>query len=83
MHFLSMQGIFLNQLILRLGKLNILNLTQRKESCNAYLHVCSRPSDFSHEISQKFSRLPPLGAIFLSAPSLTLNPGSAPARGQL
>jgi hypothetical protein len=57
MHFLSMQGIFLNQLILRLGKLNILNLTQRKESCNAYLHVCSRPSDFSHEISQKFSRL--------------------------
>ena len=24
--------------------------------------------DFSHEIPQKFSRLPPLGAIFLSAP---------------
>jgi hypothetical protein len=42
-----MQGIFLNQLILRLGKLNILNLTQRKESCNAYLHVCSRPSPVS------------------------------------
>jgi hypothetical protein len=27
--------------------------------------------DFSHEIPQKFSRLPPLGAIFLSAPPLT------------
>jgi hypothetical protein len=27
--------------------------------------------DFSHEILQKFSRLPPLGAIFLSAPPLT------------
>jgi hypothetical protein len=24
--------------------------------------------DFSHEIPQQFSRLPPLGAIFLSAP---------------
>ena len=24
--------------------------------------------DFSHEIPQKFSRLPPLGAIFLTAP---------------
>jgi hypothetical protein len=32
-----------------------------------------------HEIPQKFSRLPPLGAIFLSAPPpLTWNPGSAP-----
>jgi hypothetical protein len=36
---------------------------------------------FSHEIPQKFSRLPPLGAIFLSAPPLTLNPGSAPDKG--
>jgi hypothetical protein len=27
--------------------------------------------DFSHEIPQKFPRLPPLGAIFLSAPPLT------------
>jgi hypothetical protein len=27
--------------------------------------------DFSHEIPQKFSRLPPLCAIFLSAPPLT------------
>jgi hypothetical protein len=35
--------------------------------------------DFSHEIPQKCSRLPPLGAIFLSAPPLTWNPGSAPA----
>ena len=37
--------------------------------------------DFSHEISQKISRLPPLGAIFLSAPPppLNWNPGSAPA----
>jgi hypothetical protein len=26
--------------------------------------------NFSHEISQKCSRLPPLGAIFLSAPPL-------------
>ena len=31
----------------------------------------------SHEIPQKCSHLPPLGAIFLSAP-LTWNPGSAP-----
>ena len=31
--------------------------------------------NFSHEIPQQFSRLPPLGAIFLSAPPLTLNPG--------
>jgi hypothetical protein len=30
------------------------------------------------EIPQKFSRLPPLGAIFLSPPPLTWNPGSAP-----
>ena len=36
-------------------------------------------SNFSHKIPQKCSRLPPLGAIFLSAPSLTWNPGSAPA----
>ena len=35
--------------------------------------------DFSHEIPQQFSRLPPFGAIFLSAPPpLTWNPGSAP-----
>jgi hypothetical protein len=36
--------------------------------------------DFSHEIPQKFSRLPLLGAIFLSAPPspLTWNPRSAP-----
>jgi hypothetical protein len=33
---------------------------------------------FSHEIPQKCSRLPPLGAIFLSAPPLTWNPESAP-----
>jgi hypothetical protein len=33
---------------------------------------------FSHEIPQTFSRLPPLGAIFLSAPHLAWNPGSAP-----
>ena len=32
----------------------------------------------SHEIPQKCSSLPPLGAIFLSAPPLILNPGSAP-----
>ena len=36
-------------------------------------------SDFSHEIPLKYSRLPLLGAIFLSAPPLTWNPGSAPA----
>jgi hypothetical protein len=29
--------------------------------------------DFSHEISQKISRLPPHGAIFLSAPPPPLN----------
>ena len=34
----------------------------------------------SHEISQNFSRLPPLGAIFLSEPPLTWNPGSAPVK---
>ena len=34
--------------------------------------------DFSHEIPQKVSRPPPLGAICLSAPPpLTWNPGSA------
>ena len=33
---------------------------------------------FLHEMPQKFSRLPPLGAIFLSASPLTWNPGSAP-----
>ena len=34
--------------------------------------------DFSHEKAQKFWRLPPLGANFLSAhPPLTWNPGSA------
>ena len=33
---------------------------------------------FLHEIPQKFSRLRPLGAIFLSAPPpLTWNPGSS------
>ena len=31
---------------------------------------------------QQFSRLPPLGAIFLSAPPLTWNPGSAPESRQ-
>ena len=35
--------------------------------------------DFSHEIPQTFSRLSPLGAIFLSASLLTWNPGSDPA----
>jgi hypothetical protein len=35
--------------------------------------------DFSHEIPQKCSHLPPLGTIFLNAPTLTWNPGSAPA----
>ena len=35
--------------------------------------------DFSHEIPQKCSHQPPLGAIFLSAHPLTWNPGSAPA----
>jgi hypothetical protein len=34
--------------------------------------------ELDHEIPQIFSRLPPLGAIFLSAPPLTWNPGSAP-----
>ena len=33
---------------------------------------------FSHGMPQKFSQLPPLGAIFLSVPPLTSNPGSAP-----
>jgi hypothetical protein len=33
---------------------------------------------FLHEIPQKYSSLPPLGAIFLSVPPLTWNPGSAP-----
>jgi hypothetical protein len=32
---------------------------------------CRKIVIFSHEIPQKFSRLPPLGAIFLSAPPLT------------
>ena len=35
--------------------------------------------DFSHEIPQKCSPLPPLVTIFLNAPTLTWNPGSAPA----
>jgi hypothetical protein len=35
-------------------------------------------SDFSHVIPLKCSRLPLLGAIFLSAPPLTWNPGSVP-----
>ena len=35
------------------------------------------------EIPQKFSRLPPLGAIFLSPPPLTWNPGSAPDKVQV
>jgi hypothetical protein len=39
--------------------------------------------DFSHEIPQEFSHLPPLGAIFLSAPPLTRNPGSAPVYGRI
>ena len=34
--------------------------------------------DFSHEIPQQFSHLPPLGAIFLNAPPLAQNPVSAP-----
>ena len=43
MHFLSMHGIFLNQLILRLGRLNILNLTQRMHT---YMSVLNRPGSF-------------------------------------
>ena len=40
--------------------------------------ICWRK--ISHEIPQQFSRLPPLGAIFLSAPPpLIWNPGSAPS----
>jgi hypothetical protein len=38
--------------------------------------VCVK-SWFFTRIPQKISRLPPLGAIFLSAPPLTWNPGSA------
>ena len=34
---------------------------------------------FHTKYPQQFSCLPPLGAIFLSAPPLTWNPGSAPA----
>ena len=33
---------------------------------------------FHTKYPKKFSHLPPLGAIFLSAPPLTWNPGSAP-----
>jgi len=43
MHFLGMHGIFLNQLILRLGRLNILNLTQRMHT---YMSVLNRPGSF-------------------------------------
>ena len=39
--------------------------------------------DFSHKIPPNILRLPPLGAIFLSAPPLTGNPGSAPERDNL
>ena len=34
--------------------------------------------DFSHEIPQKFSRLPPLDAFFFNSAPLTWNPRSAP-----
>ena len=34
---------------------------------------------FHTKYPNNFSRLPPLGAIFLSAPALTWNPGAAPA----
>ena len=36
-----------------------------------------------HKIPQKFSHLPPFGAIFLSAPPLTWNPESAPEGNSL
>jgi len=46
---------------------------------NKDINIPGVDRDFSHEIPQQFSRLPLLGAIFLSEPPLTWNPGPAPA----
>ena len=72
------------------AKIDITPITSRSSATKKRLLIALKfekiwffgvKSYFSHEIPQKFSRLPPLYAIFLSAPppSLTWNPGSAPA----
>jgi hypothetical protein len=53
-------------------------LFQRASTIKVQLRLLLKYKADTNEIPQKYSRLPQPGAIFLSAPPLTWNPGSAP-----